>query len=377
MNRLNFTSASGDRNCPCRLRFAEGDKLQPVLYAAARLVLVLQLAGLSAAPASAVPPVRKSAGTTAPISQAPARTQAKLPAKAATAANSTITAKAIPEKPAKGNRLFLWKMTSGSGATVYFLGTIHVARSNFYPLADEIEKAFQKSKALLVEADISDKKIAESEEIQQKEYYPEGDSLDKHVSPATLRALQKYCAATDVPETRFTKMKPWLVSVVVEQLEMRRLGFMFKNGIDLHFINEAKKSGKKVITLEKEHYDVLSGMDADLQDKMLRLSLIGIDLAGPASLERLMKIWKAGDGKAMNEVMNRESKKEPELQPCQDRLLYDRNLKMADTIEPYLKGDGVYMVAVGSAHLVGDRSIIDLLNQRGYQTKQVLVGDEI
>jgi uncharacterized protein len=280
-------------------------------------------------------------------------------------------------KPVKGSKLFMWKMTSGSGATVYFIGTIHLARTNFYPLADEFEKAFQKSRALLVEADISDKRHARSPALLSREFYPEGDDLSKHISPSTLRALEKYCAATDVSESKFMTMRPWFVSIVVQQMEMQRLGFLYKNGIDLHFIEQANKIGKRVITLEKDHDDVLAGMSAELQDKVLRLSLIDVDMSTPDELDRLMKIWKAGDEAAMNALMSKGAKKESDLSPYQDRLLYDRNLKMADTIEPYLKGDGVYMVAVGSAHLVGERNIIELLAKRGYQYKQVLAGDEI
>jgi uncharacterized protein YbaP (TraB family) len=307
---------------------------------------------------------------------APAKKVAPAAAKSKTASKPQSTA--LP-KPVKGDKLFMWKMTSDAGATVYFLGTIHLARSDFYPLADEIEKAFQKSSALLVESDISEKHetTTHSAVMQEKEFYSKQDNLANHVSPATLRALQKYCAATDIPETGFMRMKPWFVYIAVEQLENRRMGFLHKNGIDLHFINQANKSDKKVISLEKDHDDVLAGMDTEMQDSVLRLSLIDIDLSTPDSLLRLMKIWKTGDEKGMADFVNRGVKKEPELASFNDRLLYDRNKKMADTIEPYLKGQGTFMVAVGSAHLVGDKNIIELLKQRGYKVNQVLVGDEI
>lgn len=286
---------------------------------------------------------------------------------------------AAPVKLPKGSKLFMWKMTSAGGATVYFLGTIHVARPNFYPLADEIEKAFEKSKALLVEADISDKKHADSSDLHDKEYYKDaGDDITRHISPSTLRALQKYCAATDIPESRFMKMKPWYAGFSVGGLEAYRMGFRHENGIDLHFIEKAKKTGKRVIGLEKEHDDVLAGMDEDMQDKILRLSLIGVDLSRLDSLEQITKLWKAGDIPAMTEFLNKDVKKEKGLDKYHGRLLYDRNAAMADVIEPYLKGDGVYMVAVGSAHMVGDRNIIEILEKRGgYKVNQVLVGDEI
>jgi len=164
-----------------------------------------------------------------------------------------------------------------------------------------------------------------------------------------------------------------MVQLAIGGIEIRRLGFLGKNGIDLHFINRANKLGKKVIGLEKDHNDVFAGIDPELQDKMLRLSLRNADLLEPDSIERMMKIWKAGDTNGMAEISEKQLKKDPSLAPAEDRILYDRNQKMADTIESYLKGDGVYMVAVGSAHLVG----VEILEKRGFKVKQVLVGDEI
>src|SRR3712207_4917393 len=49
------------------------------------------------------------------------------------------------ERPAdrQAGNSFLWKATSdgGGGNTVYLLGSIHVAREDFYPLPEEIERA--------------------------------------------------------------------------------------------------------------------------------------------------------------------------------------------------------------------------------------------
>src|SRR5689334_3905992 len=89
--------------------------------------------------------------------QAQAAPPKKATSPPATNTKSQAAAPKHESKPVKGSKLFMWKMTSDAGATVYFLGTIHIARSDFYPLPDEIEKAFEKSSSLLVEADISDK----------------------------------------------------------------------------------------------------------------------------------------------------------------------------------------------------------------------------
>jgi uncharacterized protein YbaP (TraB family) len=317
---------------------------------------------------------------------------------------------------------------------VYLLGTIHVFRRDFYPLPDEIEKALDKSKLLLLEVapadkpesgtakkdenaskdDSEDKPIVEpgedasskdkSNEQSEKKthelltssegkyFYPKTDNLGNHVSKTTLALLQRYCASLDVPESKYMRMRPWFASFYISYYELARLGFYAKMGIDEHLTKEAKVKGKKVLGLETKdfHEDVTAGIPADLQDRMLKQTLQGFSAKPEPKISEkpsdgkpaphnpsLFGAWLKGDDKEMLECVIKDEKKNPEMAPVQNRILYDRNDTMLDAIEPYLKGTDVSMVAVGSAHLVGEKGIVAMLKQKGYKVSQVLVGDEI
>src|SRR3954468_22859172 len=58
-----------------------------------------------------------------------------------------------PASPTTTKRLF-WKITSPT-TVVYFLGSIHVATPDMYPLPAEIEAAYATCDNLVVEADIT------------------------------------------------------------------------------------------------------------------------------------------------------------------------------------------------------------------------------
>jgi len=47
-----------------------------------------------------------------------------------------------------------------------------------------------------------------------------------------------------------------------------------------------------------------------------------------------------------------------------------RNRKMADAVEGYLKGTGVYFVVVGSGHLTGPDGVLEMLQGKGYAAIQ-------
>jgi len=67
----------------------------------------------------------------------------------------------------------------------------------------------------------------------------------------------------------------------------------------------------------------------------------------------------------------------PELLPFTRALLDNRNVGMAAKIEPFLKAKGSPLfVAVGSAHMVGDTGLVNLLKKKGFEVEQVTVPAE-
>ena len=57
-----------------------------------------------------------------------------------------------------GDKLFMWQVESET-ATVTLVGSIHVGKPDFFPLADPYEKSFADAGALAVEVDVEDPEI--------------------------------------------------------------------------------------------------------------------------------------------------------------------------------------------------------------------------
>ena len=64
-----------------------------------------------------------------------------------------------------------------------------------------------------------------------------------------------------------------------------------------------------------------------------------------------------------------------ELQSFQDQLIYKRNVDMARQLETYMATEKKYFVVVGAGHLVGDRSILTLLQASRYKIDQLVVSE--
>ena len=81
----------------------------------------------------------------------------------------------------------------------------------------------------------------------------------------------------------------------------------------------------------------------------------------------LVGAWKAGDTAALAGLLSDEFDEFPDLYR---RLTVDRNRAWVGRLADLLDDRDDYLVVVGALHLVGKDSVVDLLEQRGYEVVQ-------
>lgn len=269
-------------------------------------------------------------------------------------------------------RCFLWKVSSKT-TTVYLLGSMHVAKPDLFPLPQEIEDAFAKSKKLVVEVNTEGLDQAKILKLTfQKGMYPASETLSKNLSKKTLDLLEQYCATKKgLKIANLDPMRPWLVTMLLMMKEIKAAGFS-DEGIDKHFLKKAKAQKKPIMQLEtaEAQLELFSEMAPDLQDKMLAKTLTE---AGEMKnlMEKMIAAWKAGDAKAMNETILLDTvKRHPESKGVMVKMFDERNVKMVDKIEVLLQGKETCFVVVGAGHLVGDKGLVKLLEAKKYPVEQ-------
>lgn len=286
-------------------------------------------------------------------------------------------AKDADKKKQQAGNSFLWKVTSADGDhTAYLLGSIHVARPDFYPLAPEIQKAFEESKVLAVEVDTTKVDQAALQGVMLAEgTYQDGSSLTDNVGAETLKAFRAYCEKNGLPAAALEKFRPWAVAITIAMLEMQKLGFQPTLGIDHHFITKAHEAKKSVVELETAEAQIalLAGFGKELEDKFLLQTLVGLDELDDL-LTKGAAAWKAGDTKTLKEeLMDKPLREAPETKPVMVKLFDERNEKMAEKVEGFLKSGEQHFVVVGAGHMLGDKGLVKLLENKGYTVEQVRV----
>ena len=275
--------------------------------------------------------------------------------------------------PVRGEKLFLWKASSAT-TQVYLLGSIHMAKKEIYPLAKEIEEAFERSKYLVVEVDqgkVDQAKIQQM--VLERGMYKEGESLSTKLPKEKLKRVQELVEKVGIPMEQADRLKPWLLALSASILSLQKLGHDPQPGIEPHFLNAAKEKQKEVKELETVEFqlDLLSGFSDELQDLFISSTLEELD-GTEKRMDRIFEAWKKGDAKEIEKITITDGMaKKPEMAPFKAKMLDDRNVGMAKKVEEYLKTKDVAFVVMGSAHLVGEKGVVELLRKKGVKVEQV------
>jgi len=266
----------------------------------------------------------------------------------------------------------LYKVASPT-STVYILGSIHLAKPELYPLKKPIEIAYKASDVLVVELDVTSQHSIEviQTSMMTLGMYAQGKSLKSELTPQTYKLLKKYLKKVGLSLDIMQPMRPWTVMLQLSSMEMMRLGYDARLGIDLHFLTQAKQNHKTILELEsaEEQMSFLSKNDKNFQDLLLRYTLEEMHEMEPL-LAKMFKSWKMGDAQSLAKLVDTSLGADPRLDEMYELLITKRNYAMTKRVQGYLKTNKNYFVVVGAGHVVGDEGIVSILKKRGYIVTQ-------
>ena len=257
----------------------------------------------------------------------------------------------------------LWEV-HGKHNTVYLLGSIHVLRQSDYPLAAPVLEAYANAKSLFMEVDLDE---ISSEQVQAEmlssAFLSEGKTLPDILGNQRYARASALARAVGVDLANFDPFAPWFAAEAISQIQLTQLGFQPEAGVEMYFLGKARTDGKSVAGLETVHDQIslFQNMPMDSQAEYLVSSLDQAkDLA--AQVDSMVQAWKRGDSQWFANQMQSELGKDPALYQA---VLGLRNRKWLPKIEALLNDDKNYLVIVGTGHLVGPDSVIDLLKKAG------------
>ena len=163
------------------------------------------------------------------------------------------------------------------------------------------------------------------------------------------------------------RLKPWLAEISLSGAAFRRAGAGGQDGVEKTVAAEVPPAAaRRAFETAAEQIDILAG--APMADQIASLSETLKEMEDkPDEYQRLVRIWMAGDLKALDrEALVPLRRASPLLFR---RLVSDRNARWAAALDARLKGHGRTVVVVGMAHLIGPEGVPARLHALGYRVE--------
>jgi uncharacterized protein YbaP (TraB family) len=295
---------------------------------------------------------------------------------------------------------FLWEIKSEEN-TVYLLGSIHMANHDVYPFSNKMLKAFKEADVLGVEVNLMDTSVDVNNLYMQYGVYTDGTTLKDHVSEETYQKTVQFAANFGMTEDMVTLFKPWALYNSFAGLGTTSSGTIEEAqqaaalGIDMKFLVDAYLSGKPIVELESYELQIqmLDSFSDGLEEMLLvdTIDAVNLILQGAVTdssdlINLILNYWHEGDVESfMNYIapllvasevpdMNEEDKDILVLmEEYNNKLFTERDKGMAEKIDSFLKSEGstTYFVVVGTGHYISEYSVLDILEELGYEINLV------
>jgi uncharacterized protein YbaP (TraB family) len=263
----------------------------------------------------------------------------------------------------------LWLVETPRNKAVFLLGSLHILKSDTYPLAKAINEAYSLSQKVVFETDLATMmEPAVLAKMMAMGLYPEGQSLFQNISDEMQSSLKKRMSDLGMPMEHFARFRPWFMAVTLTTLELQRLGYSPDYGIDVHFYGRAVSDQKEIGYLEPVDFqlDLLGKMNAQDQNAFLGQTLKDLDVAAQMA-DDMLKNWEKGDVDNLYAILFKSFEAYPQIE---NRLLHRRNIDWVKKIKAMMAEDKNIFIIVGAGHLIGPGSVVALLKEKGYKVRQ-------
>jgi len=274
------------------------------------------------------------------------------------------------DEPAKQGILhpqgLLWKIEKPSQPTSYLFATMHVSDPRVVNLPQPVEQAFTDSTQFVMEMLLTFQAVGL---VSRASFFSDGRTLaDVMQAENYRRLLDLLQKRMQLGESVVRHMKPWAVfSLLMMPVEQGSSA-----ALDMQLYRRAVQAQKQVAGLEtaQEQVDVFDQMSVADQLWLLNQAVSEIEQTD-AVFPDMLAAYLQGDLAALmlmqQQMMSDESDIDDRLL---QRLLTQRNQRMAQRLLPYLQRGGAF-IAIGALHLSGQGGVLQLLQQQGYAVSPV------
>jgi uncharacterized protein len=261
-------------------------------------------------------------------------------------------------------RGLLWRVEGKGAPPSHVFGTVHLADPRVTRLPPAVARELDRASSVSLEMTLDNSNIMT---LANRMLYTDGRDLQSVAGAELFGKAAAITAELGLPEPLLRMFKPWAVALVLSAPPQDPA-----NVLDFVLARRAQEKGKPVHELEgmEEQIAALEGFPESEQVALLRHAVENRSRMADW-IGRIVEAYLARDLAAMQRISEESSGGDQRANEVfADRLLYQRNERMVERMEPRLAEGGAF-IAVGAMHLYGSRGVPALLERRGYRVTVV------
>ncbi|MEM9838263.1 MAG: TraB/GumN family protein [Pseudomonadota bacterium] len=277
----------------------------------------------------------------------------------------------LEEATSGTSQVAMWQV-GDEDTLVYLLGTVHLMKQGTSWETDAIRAALNQADAAYLEADVFSREAqrAMGVVVTQTAENPPGQTLSSFFEKKQKEKLEETVTGLGMNLTDIELYRPWFANMQMSVFALVEAGGDPAAGADVFISRQMMLRDTPIRYLETAagQIKMLSSGD-DVKDAGYLYDSLDDMAMGEVYFSDLIGAWFDGDIDRIDYLVNGSLAEYPELR---QRILIDRNQDWAQQIDRLMTDEpGTYLVAVGVGHLVGEGSVQDQLEGRGYETERV------
>jgi uncharacterized protein YbaP (TraB family) len=261
----------------------------------------------------------------------------------------------------------LWKIEVPGVQPSYIFGTVHLADARVTNIPAPVRDSLNAASSFTMELTFEPANV---QQLAGRMFYLDGRNLPQAIGQPLFEKAAAVVGKLGIPPQTLPLMKPWAVTLMLLMPQQDPAGVLDNV---LHGL--AREQGKTVHQLESvdEQVAVFENMPETDQALMLRYILDQRSRMQDA-MRRMVDAYVARDLATLARISDEDEGADMQMKQMNERLkkraLDERNTRMAERMQPQLKA-GRAFIAIGALHLYGERSVLALLESRGYRVSRV------
>ncbi|MFK7920487.1 MAG: TraB/GumN family protein [Bacteroidia bacterium] len=257
----------------------------------------------------------------------------------------------------------LWEIKgNGLKQTSYLYGTIHVIPKDSFFIDAPVSKRLKKADRLVMEMKLN---MGAMISAMRAMMLPKDQSLDQFLSVEEMAAVRSFMLdSISQPLPTFERIKPLMIS---EHFSSQYCMGAKQESYEMYFSRQFKKMKKPISGLEtaKEQMKYLDGVTMDDQIEGL-LQIVNSPEEVCEQYDQMLALYRQQRlGDLLTMTMGEET-----MEESLEGLLYERNRNWIPQLEKMMRKESVF-IAVGAAHLPGEKGVIELLRAAGYKLRPI------